>query len=62
MDGNSKMLKAAFQINQKAKTVHKNKKLKLMVKAARIDLSKRRNVLASICKSNLFALSNGKKE
>ena len=64
MEGKSKLLKlmAAFKINQKAKTIHKNKKLKMMLQVARIDISKRKNFLASISKSNLFALCNGKKE
>ena len=51
---------AAFKINQKAKTRHKNKKLKMILQVARIDISK--SFLASISKSNLFALFNGKKE
>ena len=64
MEGKSKtlILMAAFKINQKAKTRGKNKKLKMMLQVARIDISKRKNVLASISKSNLFALCNGKKE
>ena len=64
MEGKSKtlMLMAAFKINQKAKNICKNKKLKIMPQVARIDISKRKNFLASISKSNLFALYNGKKE
>ena len=33
-----------------------------MLQVARIDISKRKNFLASISKSNLFALCDGKKE
>ena len=64
MEGKSKtlMLMAAFKINQKAKTIPKSEKLNMMLQAARIDISKRKNFLASISKSNLFALCNGKKE
>ena len=64
MEGKSKtlMLMAAFKIKQKAKNICKNKKLKIMPQVARIDISKRKNLLASISKSNLFALYNGKKE
>ena len=64
MEGKRKtlMLMAAFKINQKAKTRRKNKKLKTMLQVARIDISKRKNFLASISKSNLFTLCNGKKE
>ena len=52
MEGKSKtlILMAAFKINQKAKTRGKNKKLKMMLQVARIDISKRKNVLASISK------------
>ena len=56
------MLMRAFKINQKAKTIRKNKKLKMMLQVAKIDISKRKNFLASIFKSNLFALCNGKIE
>ena len=54
MEGKSKtlMLMAASKINQKAKTIRKNKKLKMMLRVARIDISKRKNILASISKSN----------
>ena len=64
MEGKSKtlMLMVAFKINQKAKTIRKNKKLEMIPQAARIDISKRNYFLASISKSNLFALCNGKKE
>ena len=55
------MLMAAFKINQKAKTIRKNKKLKMMLQVARIDIRKRKGFLASIFKSNLFALCNGGK-
>ena len=52
------MLMAASKINQKAKTIRKNKKLKMMLRVARIDISKRKNFLASISKSNfsLYAM------
>ena len=60
MEGKSKtlMLMAASKINQKAKTIRKNKKLKMMLRVARIDISKRKNILASISKSNfsLYAM------
>ena len=56
------MLMAAFKINQKAKTACKNKKMKMMLQVARIDISTRKNFLASISKSDLFALYNRKKE
>ena len=60
MEGKSKtlMLMAASIINQKAKTIRKNKKLKMMLRVARIDISKRKNILASISKSNfsLYAM------
>ena len=64
MEGKSKtlMLMAAFKFNQKAKTRRKNKKLKMMLQVSRIDISKSKNFLASISKSNLFALCNGRKE
>ena len=64
MEGKSKtlMLMVAFKINQKAKTIRKNKKLKMIPQAARIDISKRKHFLAFISKSNLFALCNWKKE
>ena len=64
MEGKSKtlMLMAAFKINQKAKAIRKSKTLKMMLQVARIDISKRKNFLASISKPNLFALCNGKKE
>ena len=64
MEGKSKilMLMAAVKIKQKAKTIRKNKKLKMMLQVARIDISKRKNFFVSIFKSNLFALYNGKKE
>ena len=44
MEGRGKLLKlmAAFKINQKAKTTRKNKKLKMMLQVARIDISKRK--------------------
>ena len=63
MEGKSKtlMLMVAFKINQKAKTRHKNEKLKMMLQVARIDIGKRKNFLASISESNLFALCNEKK-
>ena len=56
------MLMAAFKINQKAKTIRKNKKLKMMLQVARIDIRKRKSFLASIFKSNHFALCNVGKE
>ena len=63
MEGKSKtlMLMVAFKINQKAKTRHKNEKLKMMLQVARIDIGKRKNFLTSISESNLFALCNEKK-
>ena len=64
MEGKSKtlMLMADFKINQKAKTVYKNKKMKMMLQVARIDISTRKNFLASISTSDLLALYNEKKE
>ena len=56
------MLMAAFKIKQKAKNICKNKKLKIMLQVARIDISKRKNFLASISKSNFFALWNVRNE
>ena len=64
MEGKSKtlMLMAASKINQKAKTIRKNKKLKMMLRVARIDISKRKNILASISKSNLSLYAMWKKK
>ena len=56
------MLMAAFEIDQKSKTIRKNKKLKMMLQVARIDIRKCKSFLASIFKSNHFALCNGGKE
>ena len=64
MEGKSKtlMLMAASKINQKAKTIRKNKKLKMMLWVARIDISKRKNILASISKSNFSLYAMWKKK
>ena len=64
MEGKSKtlMLMAAFKINQIAKTIPKNKKVKMMLQVVRTNISKRKILLASISKSHVFALCNGKKE
>ena len=64
MEGKSKtlMLMAASKINQKAKTIRKNKKLKMMLRVARIDISKRKNILASISKSNFSLYAMWKKK
>ena len=56
------MLMAASKINQKAKTIRKNKKLKMMLRVARIDISKRKNILASISKSNFSLYAMWKKK
>ena len=47
---------AAFQINQKAKTIHKNKKLEVDAKSSKDWLSKRRNVLTSRFPDQTFSL------
>ena len=64
MEGKSKtlMLMAASKINHKAKTIRKNKKLKMMLRVARIDISKRKNILASISKSNFSLYAMWKKK
>ena len=64
MEGKSKtlMLMAASKINQKAKAIRKNKKLKMMLRVARIDISKRKNILASISKSNFSLYAMWKKK
>ena len=56
------MLMAAFEIDQKSKAIRKNKKLKMMLQVARIDIRKCKSFLASIFKSNHFVLCNGGKE
>ena len=53
---------AAVKIKQKAKTIRKNKKLKMMLQVARIDISKRKNFFVSIFKSNLSLYIMGKKK
>ena len=64
MEGKSKslMLMTAFKINQIAKTRPKNRKLKMVLQVVRTDISKRKNLLASIPKSRVFVLCNAKEE